>query len=149
MKLFSIYIKKSKNEAVQDLVMVKNSFSFSAFFFNIFWFLQHKMWKESLALVLVGTLFIEVVYKDIFEFFDAAILIFGLLLIIAINAGYWYGENLKARGYQFFGCVFGKNRDEAKIRFIENYFQKDTDIFCESIVDLKKFKESTERHFTA
>ena len=154
MKLFSIYIKKSPNQQtgqqeIEDLVVVKNGFSCSAFLFNIFWFVQHKMWKEFATLLLINVIFGIVFQRGFWGGSDPFILEVGLMLIIAINAGYWYGQHLQNHNYQFFGCVFGKNRDEAKLRFIENYFKKDGDAFCPPIIDLKKPQEPTEQYFTA
>jgi hypothetical protein len=149
MKLFNIYIKKSENQAIEDLAVIKNGFSIFAFLFNILWFLQHKMWRESIALIVVNAVFGFVFHRDWFGTLDMFGLEFGLALIIGLNANYWYEQNLLAQKYQFVGCVFGKNRDEAKLRFISNCFKDDeqNNIFCPSIADLKNTRDQ-QQYFT-
>jgi hypothetical protein len=153
MKLFNIYIKKSDNTAIEDLVMIKSGFSFPAFFLNVLWFLQHKMWKEFFSLVIFNIILITLFQKNFFGDFDFFALELGFLLVVALNANYWYEQYLRQQNYQFTGCVFGKNKDEAKLRFISNYF-KDQDqntIFCPSILDTKnnnKGRSKFEQYFT-
>ncbi len=147
MKLFNIYIKKSENQTIEDLVVIKNCFSIFAFLFGIFWFLQHRMWKESFALVAVNIVFGFVFHKGWFGGLDIFGIEFGLMLIIGLNANYWYEQHLLEQKYQFGGCVFGKNIDEAKLRFISNCFEdgKQNNIFCPSITDFQKTKEYTNK----
>ena len=137
MKLFSIYIKKSEANITEDLLGVKSNFSYLAFFFNIIWFLQHKMWRESLVFLLVNVLLILIFQKGFFGSFDFLIIELGLWSIIGLNAGYWYEKYLVKNNYQFAGNVFGKNEDEAKLRFISNYFKNEDQTICSSILDLK------------
>lgn len=154
MKLFNIYIKKSENQSIEDLAVIKNGFSIFAFLFNILWFLQHKMWKESSALILVSTVFGVLFHRGWFGSLDMFGLELGLLLIVGLNANYWYEQHLLKLKYQFAGCVFGKNRDEAKLRFVSNCFKDDNEnnIFCPSIGNFKKTKEHSNKerqYFTA
>ena len=143
MKLFNIYLKKSDNQTIEDLVVIKDGFSFPAFWFSIFWFLQHRMWKECLGLVLISSIFISVLHnKGWFGSFDTLIIVSGFLLIVGLNANYWYEQHLLAQQYQFVGCVFGENKDEAKLRFISNCFkdEEQNKIFSPSIGDFKRAK---------
>ena len=143
MKLFNIYTKKSKNNPIEDLIAVGNCFSFSAFLFSFLWFLQHKMWKESITVLVINIIFGIVIHRGWFSSYDAIIIELGLLLIIGLNAQYWYEQNLLGQDYQFIGCVFGKNKDEAKLRFISNCFKDSgpNGIFCPSIANLHKTEE--------
>ncbi len=153
MKLFNIYIKKTEADAIEDLAVVKSNFSYLAFLFNILWFLQHKMWKEAFALALVDILLIIIGQKGLFGSLDILAIELGLLLIVGLNAGYWYEQYLIKRNYQFVGNVFGKNKDEAKLRFISNCFkgedqdQAQGEKFCPSIINLKQRKNPSQ-YFT-
>lgn len=153
MKLFNVYITKSKNGTIEDLVAVRNGGTFWAFLFNVFWFIQHKMWKESGALILIHIFFFTVLHKLFFSYSDLFIIEFGLSLIIAFNAHYWYGKYLMKRGYQFFGCVFASNKEEAKLIFIRNCFKAqeqgvspDT-IFSPVLFELKK-PQTSNKYFS-
>jgi hypothetical protein len=151
MNLFNIYIKKSENEAIEDLAVIKNGFSFTAFLFGVLWFLQHKMWKEFCGLLLVNIVFIYIFNKGWFGVFDIFFLELGLFCIVGLNANYWHEQCLLAHQYQFVGCVFGKNKDEAKLRFISNCFKdgENNNIFCPSISEFKKSSsKNLQQYFT-
>ena len=117
MKLFHIYVKKLPNQAIDDLVVIENGFSFSASIFNILWFLQHKMWKESTALFFINIIFVFLSSKNWSSGMDIWIILSGLTVMIGLNANYWYEEKLLKENYQFFGCVYSNNENEAKLKF--------------------------------
>ena len=148
MKLFNIYIKKSEADTIEDLVVVKSNFAYLAFLFNILWFLQHKMWKEAASLTLINILLTIICQKGLFGSLDVMTIEFGLLLIVGLNAGYWYEQYLLKHNYQFVGNVFGENKDEAKLRFISNCFKNEEQdqAFCPSILNLKQ--NSLSQYFT-
>jgi hypothetical protein len=150
MKLFNIYVKKSENDSIEDLVVVKSSFSYLAFIFSFFWFLQHKMWKESLVFIVVNSFLALLFHKNFFGSFDFIIMEAGLLAIIGLNCGYWFEQNLLKNKYQFVGNVFGQNKDEAKLRFISNCFKVDEENqpFSPNITDLKPKPKKTNQYFT-
>ncbi|MES2677347.1 MAG: DUF2628 domain-containing protein [Pseudomonadota bacterium] len=147
MKLFNIYVKKSETDTIEDLVVVKSNFSYLAFLFGILWFLQHKMWKEAACLTLIDILLIIIGQKGLFGSFDILAIEFGLLLIVGLNAGYWYEQYLRKHNYQFVGNVFGKNKDEAKLHFISNCFKSEDQDFCPSIISIKQRKNPSQ-YFT-
>jgi hypothetical protein len=118
MKIYNAFIKKNKEGKVEDIVFVKEGFSFFAFLFSGLWFLYHKMWSEFFVFLLAST---ALSYG--FEFipeFDKFFLELAFVFIVALNANYWLCENLKNKNYEFVGLVFGGNRTEAKIRFVKN-----------------------------
>ena len=139
MQLFNIYIKESLNQ-IEELVVVKNGFSFYAFLFNIFWFLQHKMWKEFFTILLINIIIGITIQQEWFVDSNATILQLGLILMIALNANYWYGQSLLKQNYQFSGCIFGKNDDEARLKFVTNYFQNNTKNNIPYSIDPMSFK---------
>lgn len=144
MKLFNIYIKKSENDSIDDLALVKSNFSYTAFIFNFLWFLQHRMWKESGSAIVVFAVFIAIAQKGFFSAFDIFLIWIGWAMIIGLNAGYWYEQKLINKGYVFYGNVFGKNKDEAKLRFISNCFKdKEHQIFSSSITNLEQALDKT------
>ena len=123
---------------IDDLVLVLNKFSPTAFLFNFLWFAIRKMWKESAIFLLIAIGFGWLFYKLNFGALNIFALEIGLLLMVGLNAGYWYEQELLKRGYKFVGNVFGKNKNDAKIRFITNHFKSKTPnkIFSPSITSL-------------
>ena len=141
MKLYNSYIKKSPNKAIEDIVLVKNGFSFFAFLFNILWFFYNRMWRESIAILIIGYLLIEISEKTIFGNFEAFIIMTGFLVIIAINANHWYSSYLRRKNYLFAGYVFGRNREAAKLRFIHNLTKEEGGrIISNSSLEIKNKK---------
>ena len=135
MKLYSALIKKNKEGKIQDVTLLKEGFSLWAFLFSIFWFLYHKMWKES------GALFVVSIALSVFEeskMIDGSgkLMIEVMLgLVIACNANYWLLGALQKKGYEFKGLVFGSDLINAKMRFIQNL--EGEEIFDDSIVNPK------------
>lgn len=139
MKLYNTLIKKDAKGKIEDIVLLKEGFSLFAFLFNIFWFLRYKMWKESLVLMVANIVLANV--EKYSGDFNSTSLEVVLLLVVAFNANYWLFEHLKNKNYEFVGMVFGKDLEEAKLRFIEN-FEVDLnckDMVSDSILDPKSY----------
>lgn len=119
MKLYSAFLKKNKEEAIEDLVLLKEGFSWSAFLFSGLWFVYHRMWKEVFALIIINFIFAAFGKSGLLSNFDLVCLELTMAVIIGLNANYWYANYLKERSYKLTGLVFGKNSIEAKINFIE------------------------------
>jgi len=118
MKIYSAFIKKNKEGKIADVTLVKDGFSFFAFFFSGLWFLSHKMWSEFFALMFVGVMFS--LSSDFLPNFDKAFLQLAFVFIVAFNANYWLCEHLKRKDYEFVGLVFGDDLSSAKMRFVKN-----------------------------
>lgn len=128
MKLYNALLKKNQEGKIEDIVIFKDGFCWMAFFFSIFWFLYHKMWKEALALVIVDILISILDFQGIVTGSSKILLELLFAVMIAINANYWLVESLKKRGYEFVGLIFGSNMVNAKMRFIKD-LESDLDGF--------------------
>ncbi len=131
MKLYNVLIKKNPAGKIEDIVLLKDGFSWLAFFFSGLWFLYYRMWKEFLVLIVVNVAF--VVFAKISSGFDRALLEVVFIFMVALNANYWRCEHLKNKGYELVGLVFGANRIDAKLHFVEGL----EDEFSEAILDPK------------
>ncbi len=120
MNLYDALIKKNKKGKIEDVVLLKEGFSFFAFLFGPLWFLYHKMWSEFLALLIVNFV-LEAFSSKIFSDFDKNFLEVALLFIVALNANHWLCQNLKKKRYEFIGLVFGADCASAKLRFVKNF----------------------------
>jgi hypothetical protein len=143
MKLYNSYIKKTEKDDIIDLIFIKNGFSFPAFFFNLLWFLYHKMMRGLILVIIIDIFLIKIygIYKA--SATDILLAFISTSLIIAANANYWYGKGLKKKGYEFIGCVFGENKEAAKLRFVEGYIEK----YDEKIIKKYKFLDEEDREF--
>ena len=138
MKLYNALIKKNKEGKIEDVILLKEGFSFFAFLFSGLWFLYHKMWKELFALILINITFAFL--GKISSDFNKIFLEISFLFIIALNANYWLCDHLKKKGYQLVGMVFGENITNAKIRFIKN-LEADFPEFDDSILNPKLHRQ--------
>ena len=118
MKLYSVLIKKNKEEKVEDVIILKDGFIWSAFIFSGLWFLYYKMWKEFLALLCLNL--VLTFFDKVFSGFDAAILHLMLAALIAFNANFWLENHLKKLGYEMVGSIFGESEIKAKVRLMES-----------------------------
>ena len=143
MKLFNSYIKKTEKGDVRDLIFIKNGFSFNAFFFNLFWFLYHKMLGGLFLILIIDIILIKIygIYKA--SALDIFLAFISTSLIIAANANYWHSRYLRSKGYEFIGCVFGENKESAKLRFVEGYIEK----YDDKTVKKYKFLDKEDREF--
>lgn len=120
MKLYNVLTLNNKDGKTDDVIFLKEGFSWLAFIFNIFWFLYHKMWKESFALLLIAGVFVLFEESKII-YGDSKIIVEILLdFIIALNAYHWLCESLIKKGYQFEGVIFAKNAAQARLRYVQN-----------------------------
>jgi len=142
MKLYNAYIKKNSKGKIDDLIIVKEGFSFAAFIFWPLWFLYQKMWRELVALVVAIAILgfippLSASDKILFEIFFA--------FIIALNANYWYEQHLQNKGYEFLNLVISKNRDEAifttKEQYKESHFKNNKN-FDDDFLDPKHSDKS-------
>ncbi len=118
MKPYNALIKKNKEGKIEDVILLKEGFSFFAFLFSGLWFLYHRMWKELLALIMINIAFFML--GKFFLDFNKILVETAFLFLVALNATYWLCDHLKKKGYEFVGIVFGENSTNAKIRFIKN-----------------------------
>lgn len=129
MKLYNALVKRNPAGKIEDIVLIKDGFSWSAFLFSGLWFLYYRMWKDLLALIAVNFAFVFL--AKISSSFDRIFLEFGFFFLIALNANYWRADHLKKKGYEFVGLVFGANQIDAKLRFVEGL----EDEFSEAILN--------------
>ncbi len=135
MKIFNALIKKNSSGKIEDIVLLKEGFSWVAFFFSGPWFLYHKMWQEFFALMLAGAMLCF--FGDFIPDFDKFFLQFAFILIVALNSNDWLCEHLKKKNYEFVGLVFGDDYASAKMRFVKNLkadYEIDPSDFDDSIL---------------
>jgi hypothetical protein len=142
MKLYKGLVKFDKKGKIEDIVVVDDSFSWKAFFFNPLWFLFHKMWIEFFLFLSVLVVFIYVFSFGAYNF----LMQISLLFMIALNSKTWYEDFLvKRKNYLFLAMIFGNNKTEAKIKFINQISLKNKEnnekiIFSDNLLDPKYFK---------
>jgi len=117
MKLYNALVKKNESGKIEDIIMIKEGFSWKAFIFNGIWFIYHQLWKEIIILFSISLAF--GFFAKLSNDFDKASLQLALFFMVALNANHWLCDSLKKKGYEFVGIVFGSNSTNAKLRFVQ------------------------------
>ena len=115
-KVYTAHVR-GRGSIDEDIVFVKDGFSWPAFFFTFIWALWHRLWLFALIVVAGGT-----AVGMISEFLDLDPLTDSVLgLAWAVLVGYEANDarrrGLAARDYDLEDIVLGQNLTQAEHRF--------------------------------
>lgn len=120
MRLYSVYLRDHGRGPMENLVLVKEGFSWPAFVFTFMWALWSRMWLSAIILFSVIALTgWGVRYLGFGENIEGLVsLAIGLCLGLIGNdlKRWWLGH----QGFQEVAIVSGKNVEEATRRFLDN-----------------------------
>ena len=101
-----------------DLLLVKEGFSWPAFFFSALWALWHRMWLTAVLLAAaaaaVGALAENLRLHSVAE----TALSLGVMLFVGFGANDWLRRSLWRRGYAEGPIVVAPDRDSAEWRLL-------------------------------
>ena len=123
MHLYHVYQKtfhnKSKNKA-EEIILVRDGFSFFAWVFNAFWLLSKKLWVPGLCFFLI--IAVLGALGQINEGFNPFLLSARILipLYVGFAAGEFWQKGLIKDGYKKIGMTYGRDEIEAKINAISD-----------------------------
>ncbi|NJO55053.1 MAG: DUF2628 domain-containing protein [Rhodospirillales bacterium] len=121
MKLFTVHVRTPAERLDRDVILVKEGFSWPAFFFSALWAIWSRLW-----LVAFGLITLEVIWAVAANWLDASVLVsaaisVGLALIIGWTANDLKRWTLFRRDYTEVGVVAAANNDEAMQRFFDQH----------------------------
>ena len=116
---YNALLKQNNYGQVEEFLIIKeSSFSWSVFFFGIFWFLYQKMWQETLFYV-VNICIILLLCK--FLNINHCYLLILFQVMVSLNANNWKCNYLQNKlYYNYVGLFFAKNDFEALQMAINN-----------------------------
>ncbi len=109
MKTFKLY-----KHPTQDIVVIKEGFSWSAFFFGPIWMLLNELWWLAclwVGLLAVCPLIKEVAFQppvggiQILAFFVLFVATFGLSFLSGFKGNEWLEEKVSKRGFELLNTV--------------------------------------------
>ena len=102
-----------------DVLVIKEGFSWGAFVFNFLWTLWHRLWLASLALLVV-MLAIDAAadFLGIHQVL-AAVIELAVSLWVGFNGNDWRRRALERRGYALGAVIAAPNADAALRRFVD------------------------------
>ncbi len=119
MRLYTVHFHHRIIGADRDLVLIKEGFSWPAFFFSFLWALWHRLWLAALILFAASLgLGSAMVFVGLDQASQTAASL-GLSVIVGFVANDIRRWELERRGFAPCGIVSGKGREAAERSFLE------------------------------
>ncbi|NQU62618.1 MAG: DUF2628 domain-containing protein [Rhodospirillales bacterium] len=120
MRIYSVHLRRHGLDPDRDIKLVKEGFSWPAFFLGALWALWHRLWGPA-AVILIAYLVVGfAVHKISLDPLSRAALYLGLAAIVG-----YLGNDLRCRklarlGFALGGVAQGKDSDLALHRYLVN-----------------------------
>lgn len=124
MKIYTVHMNPKADQPLEEIVLIKEGFSWMGSMLNFIWAFYHKMWLVGFVLI---ALEIFLSFLQLQGYCTPQVIQsirFGILLLIGSNFNDLYRHYLTSKNYIFHGVVSGANEDEARYKFITNMLQR-------------------------
>ncbi|HEX6977751.1 MAG TPA: DUF2628 domain-containing protein [Alphaproteobacteria bacterium] len=120
-KPYTAHVRRRGPWRESDVVLVKDGFSWPAFFFSFVWSLWHGLWMFTLVII-VGTVALGLASELLaIDPVTEAAAGLGWSLLIGFEANDARRRALARRGFDMTGIVFGANVGEAERHFFYKF----------------------------
>ena len=134
LNLYTTLVKRNESNKIEDISLFRSDFSYSAFFFSIFWFFSHAMWRESITFIILELALLKLEKVGFIGSSEVFLIQVGLSIYIGMNAKNLYSRHLqKNLGYNKLGYVLAKNEEEARLRSMKNWHRNSPDLSFDEI----------------
>lgn len=125
MKAFTVHMPPdlAGDAAAERAAFVKDGFCWPALFIPLLWLLWHRLWLVLIAYLVAVTAIgaVQIIAGE----GAATIILIAFALYFAAEANNARRWSLRRRGWTRAGEAFGRNRDEAEIRYFTGREQRD------------------------
>jgi hypothetical protein len=120
-------VSANRLESAEQLVFVKDGYTWLAALVPPLWLLWKRMWLEfAVYAVATGLLVWLLTSAGATNVSNALLLI--IQIVFGFEAGALYSASLERRGWRFVGTVSGRNAEDAERRFLEMWLPTRTEI---------------------
>ncbi len=120
MRIFTVHLRRHGLDPDRDLVLVKEGFSWPAFFLTGMWALWHRLWLAAVALFAVS-IGLNLVSRGLgADPASHAVVSVAFAAIVGFVANDLRRQKLAASGFAAAGVAAGSNREEALGRYLES-----------------------------
>ena len=105
----------------QDMVLVREGFSWGAFLFGPLWALYNRLWFVAILLLLLSALFGYADEHGVTGDATLAILQLAIGILIGYQANDWRRTRLHKLGYTLVDVVAASSIKRAQLRFLDHY----------------------------
>ena len=116
---YTVHLRRHGLDPDRDMVLVKEGFSWPAFFLSFLWALWHRLWMAAALIVVVNgiaSFCIHFLRPDPLTQTAVAV---GIAAIIGYLANDARQDKLARLGFAFVGVVSGLDKDHALRRFLD------------------------------
>jgi len=114
-------------KSAEQLLFVKDGFSWLAALLPAFWLLWKRMWLELVVFV-AGAGFVVWAFTAAGAPDAGNVILLIAQIILGFESGTLYGANLERRGYKLVGTVSGRGEEDCERRFLEVWLPTRTEI---------------------
>ena len=122
MRAYTVHAPPEQDEDPERFRFVKDGISWPALFIPVLWILWHRLWLALIGYV-IFVLVVAWTGRLANEDAAAVVAILGGILF-ALEANNIRRLSLHQRGWQDLGASFGESREEAEIRFFQNWIAR-------------------------
>jgi|TARA_B110000438_G_scaffold117418_1_gene114742 hypothetical protein len=120
MNFYTIHLRHKGLDLDRDVAVIKEGFSWTAFFFSILWACSHRLWSAvGVYLFIQGAIYL-IFQKIQLDLLSQGIVFLGINLIFGFLANDLIQLKLSREGFELFGIMKRKNKDIAYGSFLEN-----------------------------
>ena len=117
MRLFTVH--QPPDGDPEDLVLVRDGFSFWAFLLTVLWALWNRLWWEAAALVVIWVVLSLIMNLLGADDFTQLMVSLGFQILVGFEARDLQRWALKRRGWEELGVVSGNSEEAAERRFLD------------------------------
>ncbi len=124
MRIYTVHVPPAppggEAEAAADAIVLREGFSWPAFFLTPFWALWNGMWATALALGAAGFALGAMPAALGLDGVSRAALLLGFTVFVGFQGRDWRRRRLERRGYRFAGLVAAETRTAAWLRYCDS-----------------------------
>ena len=124
MRIFTVHMKRAgngkKSDPDRDLILIKEGFSWPAFFFSGLWALWHRMWLWAVIIIAANVALSFTLSRFGIDTISQSIISFGFATIIGMIANDLRRRSLSYKEYREFGVVAADDVSAAEGRFFDH-----------------------------
>ena len=117
MRLYSVH--QPPDGGPEDLVLVRDGFSFWAFLFTVLWALWNRLWWEAAGLFVIWVVLSLIMNWLGADDFTQLMISLGFQVLVGFEARDLQRWALKRRGWEELGVVSGNSEEAAERRFLD------------------------------
>ena len=120
MNLYAVHLRRHGLDPDRDVVLVKEGFSWPAFFLSFLWALWNRLWLVAAGFLAAQALVSLAIYLFRPDLLSQVVLSLGVAVIFGLVANDLRQKKLSDQGFVLAAVASGKDSDTAYRRFLDH-----------------------------